>query len=187
MLPTTEDTASLVARAQGGDRWASEALFRAHAPAVARVARLLLGQSADVDDVLQDTFVKALGKLSELREPAAFGGWACRIAANLARSRLRKRRLLSRFGLDRGEQDVALDELAVHGCDPETKAELARIGKLLGRLDPDARTLWTLRRIEGWELTEVAEATGLSLATVKRRLSATDDILKTRLVSGGET
>jgi RNA polymerase sigma-70 factor (ECF subfamily) len=163
------DTATLVIRARAGDRWAAEALYRAHAADVVRVATLLLGRGADVDDVLQDAFVRALGRLETLREPARFGAWVARIAANFARSRLRRRRLLRRFGLDRGEEAVALDELAVEGTSPETRAELARIG-----------------RVEGWELTEVAETVGVSLATVKRRIAAIDALLGTDLTATEE-
>jgi RNA polymerase sigma factor (sigma-70 family) len=147
------DTAALVARARAGDRWAGEA------------------------------FVRALGRLETLREPAAFGAWVARIAANLARTRLRRRRLLRRFGLDRGEEDMGLDELAIEGIDAEARAELARIGRIVAKLEPDTRVIWTLRRVEGWELTEVAETVGVSLATVKRRIAAIAARLGARLVA----
>lgn len=183
VLRAPSDTADLVTRARAGDRWAGEALYRAHAPDVVRVATLLLGRTVDVDDVLQDAFVQALGRLDSLREPARFGAWVARIAANLARTRLRRRRLLRRFGLDRGEDDVALDDLAIEGADAETRAELARVGRVIAKLEPDTRVIWTLRRVEGWELAEVAETVGVSLATVKRRIAAIDALLGAELVA----
>ncbi|AKF10925.1 RNA polymerase sigma factor [Sandaracinus amylolyticus] len=175
------DDAALVARAIAGDRWAGEALYRRHAQDVIRVATLLLGRTAEVDDVVQDAFVKALRSLATLRDPASFGAWVARIAANLARSRLRRRGLLKRLGLDRGDEEVSFDQLASDGVGPEERAELARISKLLREMPADARIAWTLRRVEGWPLQEIAEAVGASLATVKRRIVAADEEIQARI------
>lgn len=177
-LPARIDDAELVARARGGDRWAGEALYRRHAPDVIRVSTLLLGRGAEVDDVVQDAFVKALRKLDSLRDPASFGGWVARIAANLSRSRLRRRALFRRLGLDRGDEEIGLDQLAVESVSAEDRAELARISVALRELPADVRVAWTLRRVEGWPLGEIGEAVGASLATVKRRVAAADEVLR---------
>ncbi|WP_236518246.1 RNA polymerase sigma factor [Sandaracinus amylolyticus] len=175
------DDAALVARAIAGDRWAGEALYRRHAPDVIRVATLLLGRTAEVDDVVQDAFVKALRSLATLRDPASFGAWVARIAANLARSRLRRRGLLKRLGLDRGDEEVSFDQLASDSVGPEERAELARISNVLRAMPADARIAWTLRRVEGWPLQEIADAVGASLATVKRRIVAADEEIQARI------
>lgn len=180
-LPMRESTAALVTRALEGDRWAADALYRRHAPDVFRVATLLLGRSAEVDDVVQDAFVKALKGLETLRDRASFGGWVVRIAANLARSRLRRRGLFRRLGLDRGEEDVSFEALATPDVSVERRAELARIGAAVRALPAEQRVAWTLRRVEGWALAEIAEAVDASLATVKRRIAAADDTLKTHV------
>jgi DNA-directed RNA polymerase specialized sigma24 family protein len=81
-LLTSADLAALVRRAQGGDRAALQALLTAH-------QRLLYGtlmrqhpNHADCADLLQQTLVKVIEGLPSLREPAAFRGWALRIALN---------------------------------------------------------------------------------------------------------
>lgn len=177
-LPARADDAQLVARALEGDRWAGEALYRRHAPHTIRVATLLLGRSAEVDDVVQDAFVKALRKLDTLRDPGSFGAWVARIAANLSRSRLRRRALFRRLGLDRGDEETSLDELAAEHVSAEDRAELARVSVALRGLPADVRVAWTLRRVEGWPLAEIGEAVGASLATVKRRVAAADAVLR---------
>lgn len=183
-LPMRESTAALVTRALENDRWAADALYRRHAPDVFRVATLLLGRSAEVDDVVQDAFVKALQSLEALRDRASFGGWVVRIAANLARSRLRRRGLFRRLGLDRGEEDVSFEDLATPDVSVERRAELARIGAAVRAMPADLRVAWTLRRVEGWALAEIAEAVDASLATVKRRVAAADDVLKAHVEEG---
>jgi RNA polymerase sigma-70 factor (ECF subfamily) len=169
------DATELVLRARAGDRWALEALYRDHVADVTRVAVFLLGRSSDVDDVIQDAFVRAFAQLPSLRETSAFGGWLARITANEARSRLRRRRLLSRLGLDRGEEDVPLDQFLSDGATPDERAEIARAARTLAQLAPDERVAWTLRHVEGWSLDETADALGVSLATVKRRLQHAEE------------
>lgn len=183
-LPTRQSTEVLVLRTLEGDRWAADALYRRHGRDVYRVATLLLGRTAEVDDVVQDAFVQAFEKLATLRDRASFGGWVNRIAANLSRSRLRRRGLLRRLGLDRGEEDVTFEQLAAPALSVERRAELARIGRVVREFPADVRIAWTLRRVEGWPLAEIADAVHASLATVKRRVAAGDERLA-ELVEGG--
>jgi RNA polymerase sigma-70 factor (ECF subfamily) len=165
----------LVRRARGGDRWASEALYRRHVADVSRIATLLLRRHADAEDVVQDAFVSALTKLDSLRDAAAFGGWVARICANNARNRLRRRRVLGWLGADRGLDDAGLDKVASSDATPEQRAELALLDRALAALPQEERLAWTLRFVEGWGLVEIAEALGLSLATIKRRIAAAQE------------
>ena len=185
-LATGPDDGALVVRAIAGDRWALEALYKRHARSVMRLGNFLLGRSADVDDVVQDTFIRAFDRLDDLRQPDRFGAWVLRIAANLSRSRLRRRRLLASLGLDRGDDDVPLDQLTTAGVTPEQRAELAALRRVLNRLPADQRVAWTLRRVEGWSLDQTAEAIGVSLATVKRRLRQADAAVADHVSAGGE-
>jgi RNA polymerase sigma-70 factor (ECF subfamily) len=136
----------------------------------ALVARLL-GRSADAEDVLQDSFISAFSRLSQLRDPSRFRAWLLRIAVHHAHRRFRKRKLLAVLGLDRGHDDASLQALGESAPDGETRAELAQLDRLLATLPADARIAWMLRHVEGYELTEVAAACGVSLATCKRKLA----------------
>src|SRR5882672_203230 len=69
-----------------------DAAFRAHAGFVARVALRVLGRPSEVDDLVQDVFLRVLPRLGDLREAAALRGWLAVITARLARRRLRSRR-----------------------------------------------------------------------------------------------
>jgi RNA polymerase sigma-70 factor (ECF subfamily) len=120
--------------------------------------------------VVQDTFVEALGALRTLRDPSAFRGWLLRIAVHKCHRRFRKRKLLRALGLDRGADDVTLEHLAAPALSAEHRAELTRIDAALRLLPERERSAWILRFVHGHELTEVAELSGVSLATVKRLL-----------------
>lgn len=171
------DDASLVLRAQGGDEWALEALFRRHVDGVTRLVTRLVGRTHDADDAVQDAFAEALRDLAKLREPGAFGAWLHRIAVNRSRKVYRRRRLLRGFGLDRGIDDATLSQLASASAGPEDLAELAGIDRALGRLPTEQRIAWMLRHVEEHSLPEVAALTGCSLATAKRRVAAAESAL----------
>src|SRR5215468_8871042 len=69
-----------------------DAAFRAHAGFVASVALRVLGRPSEVDDLVQDVFLRVLPRLGGLREPAALRSWLAVITVRLARRRLRSRR-----------------------------------------------------------------------------------------------
>ncbi len=173
----TDDDGELVLRARAGDRTAGAQIFRRHARTIANVAARLTGSRADADDIVQDTFVTALEQLDELRDPDALRAWLTRIAVNRAQKRLRRRRLLRWLGLDRGDDDASLDQLAARDASPDARAELARIARVLDRCDADERVAWMLHRVEGETLEASAAACGCSLATVKRRIAAVEHTL----------
>jgi len=163
--------ADLVAAAKEGDRWASDALYRRYVGPVGGMATRLLASMPDAEDVVHDAFLKAFQKLHTLREPERFRSWLFRIAVTEARMALRKKRVRSLVGLHLVE-DATLALLAAKEIDGETRAELARLDDVLGTMPAIERIAWMLRHVEGQTLEEVAEHSGCSLATVKRRLRA---------------
>jgi RNA polymerase sigma-70 factor (ECF subfamily) len=175
---------ALVLAVLRGERAAEERLYRRHAPAVAAVAVRLLGQSAEAEDVVQDSFVTALRCLSQLREPARFRAWLLRIAVHQVHRRFRRRKLLRWLGLGRGADESILAQLAAPSLSAEARVELVRLDAALGSLAPASRIAWILRHVEGYELTEVAGACGVSLATIKRRLHAAETLVRDRVQGG---
>lgn len=183
ILPTPEaaptsaeggEDAALVARALGGDRVAEAQIYRRHARALGNLAARLLGSRADAEDVVQETFVTALERLGDLRDPARLRPWLTRVTVTLAQKRLRKRRLLRWLGLDRTESDLPLDAMADDAMPADRRAELARVAAVLEAAPAPDRVAWTLHRVEGETLEAAAAACGCSLATVKRRIAAVE-------------
>lgn len=165
-------------RARNREPLAEEALFRRHAPALLGTALRLLRRRSEAEDAVQDAFVIALERLEQLRDPDAVRGWLQQIVVSQARRQLRRARLLRVLGFGRSEDDaVPLAELASESAGPDVRAELAAIDRRLQTLSADLRLAWTLRRVEGWPLEEVAQACSCSLATAKRRIAAADQAL----------
>ncbi len=158
------DDATLVAQAQGGDRAAFRAIYLRHARAVASAIARWLGRDADIDDIVQDTFVRAAERLDSLRSATHVRPWLITIAIRLTHTRMvreRRRAALLRFFIAHQPQS----------SDPSATEPADELGAALVRMPEDLRVPWMLHRIEGERLEDVAVTCGVSLATVKRRIA----------------
>jgi RNA polymerase sigma-70 factor (ECF subfamily) len=137
----------------------------------------LLGRDADLDDVVQESFVQALRGLDGLSDREAFSGWLCSIVVGTAHKALRRRRLLQRLGLRR---TLPLDpeRVVARVAPPEIAAELRAIYCVVDSMPPSLRIVFILRRVEERALPEIASLVGVSLATVKRRLTAAERLFE---------
>lgn len=179
---TEPSDAELVARLLAGDRGALEFLYRRHAQFAFKLAVRLQGSSNDIEDVVHDAFLKAQSRVESLQDPGLFRGWLGSIVVNEVRLRLRKGRFLRALRLQSSEP-VDLDSLASESASPEVRAQLAQVYALLRLMATEERIAWTLRFVERHQLEEVAELTGCSLATVKRRLLSAQRFLAEHLVT----
>ncbi len=136
-----------------------------------------MGRDDDLDDLVQESFAQALAGLARLQEPASFGSWLAAIVARCAYKTLRRRQLLRRFGLYGREQPIDIDHLQARGTPPDVATELRAVYRALHRMPASVRVPLVLHRIEGLPLDEVAEAIGMSVATVKRRIKEAEDFL----------
>jgi len=174
--------AALVSRVANHDSAAFELLYRRHAAFALNLAVRIQGSTQDVEDVVHDAFLRAHQRLAELRDSSAFRAWLGSIVVRLVRTRLRNRRLLNVLGLANPEP-VDLEAIASQEANPESRAELAQIYALLQTLPADERIAWTLRYVERHRLEGVAELTGCSLATAKRRIAKAQRYLEQRFVA----
>jgi RNA polymerase sigma-70 factor, ECF subfamily len=168
-VDSEDDIEALVARAKAGETRALEVLYERHIRMVHAVAGRLLGGAEDLDDVIQDSFVHAIENLRKLEVDAAFSTWLRTIVVRTASRRMRRRRLLTRLGLRR-EEAIDLEQITSPGIDTDRAVELRRVYAKLAQLPVDERVAYILRKIQGLEILEVAEATGTSPTTVKRRV-----------------
>jgi RNA polymerase sigma-70 factor, ECF subfamily len=165
--------AALVLAARAGEEWAREALFRRYARLALGLAYRLAPYDADIEDLVQDSFLYAFERLSGLSNPQAFQAWLSSIVVRTAGKRLRRRKLQIRLGL-RSHQPVDVDEVVSRAAPPDVAAELRAVYALLETLPVEERIALVLRRVERLEIPEIAEQMGLSVSTVKRRLSAAE-------------
>jgi len=152
----SEEEASLVSRARGGDRAAADTLVRRHLRDVYELALRLLNDPDLAQDVTQEAFVSALNGLPRFRGEASFRTWLMRITVNAARtagrSRGRRREidLRSALHVDDGSPDPSRRAVDLD--------EAARVDRELARLPGKQRLAVALRLKQGMSYSEIAVA-----------------------------
>jgi len=162
---------ALVERAAAGDREAFDLIVVRHRGSVFRLARLLVPQQHEAEDVLQQTFLAAWRSAGQFRGDASLRTWLLTITRHTA---LRARERRQREPID----DTPLDELGRAagwgGPDPEAMALASQRRDLLAAafeaLTPEDREVLTLRDLEGLSGEETAALLGVGLAAMKSRL-----------------
>ena len=162
------DDATLARALIARDPQAPRVLWQRFAPMVFRMLRRTLGADHDIDDLAQEVFLCVFDKVRGLREPKALKAFVISVTVLTTRHELR-RRWVRRWVKLSGKTDAA--ELEVVTPDTDAREALVRFYKILDRVNTSDRTAFVLRFMEGLELSEVATAMGLSLATTKRRLA----------------
>jgi RNA polymerase sigma-70 factor (ECF subfamily) len=147
---------------------AATALFDHHGRFIQRVLGRILGPDPELMDVLHDVFVEAMQSLHRLGDPKCLRAWLSTVAVHTARGHIRRRR---RRRIFQYLPFYAVPQVSVIPRIDEWSEPLRVTYQVLDRMNDDDRILITLRFIEQMELTEVAAAVGVSLATVKRRLA----------------
>ncbi len=150
----------LVLRAQSGDREAFDALLRDVAPPLLRYVARVTGDAALAEDVVQETLVLIVRKISWLGDPSLFRAWAYRIASREAFRALKKQR---RYVEPAGE--TAIEDV------PSDPWQRERLLASLEKLSPASRAVITLHYLEEMPLSEVAAVLDLAPGTVKSRLA----------------
>ncbi len=169
--------AALVVAARAGDGWAQEALFRRYARMALGLAYRMLPKDGDADDLVQDAFLYAFENLGRLQNPQAFAAWLGSIVVRTGSKRLRRQRLLTRLGIRRAEP-IEPDAVIAPTAPPEVALELRALYRSLEGMPADERVVLVLRRVESFEIAQIAEYTGLSVSTVKRRLRSAESRLE---------
>lgn len=160
------DQAEQIAACRRGDRGALEAVFRAHAPGLARVLKRIVGPSSDVEDLLQETFANAITSFASFRGEAAIRTWLHRIAIHVAHQHLRRPR--HRREVEMPEQEPAAADSSDES--PERRELARRLYAHLDALDPAKRVALVLYVIEGHTVDEIAVLVGASRTATRSRI-----------------
>lgn len=158
------DDTILVRAAQTGDVDAFEELVRRHQPSVYRVALRILGSSADAQDAVQETFIRAWRALPHFRHDSAISTWLYRIATRRALHTITARRSTETF--DKLELEAGPDP----ADSTERRERLRAVTRAIANLPPEQRAALVLREFEGLSYQEVADILGAGLPAIKTRI-----------------
>lgn len=165
----TADDATLARAMIAGEDHAPRVAWSRFAPMVHRMLKRTFGPGQDVDDMVQDVFLCLFRKVGGLREPKSLKAFVISITAMTIKYELRQRRVRRWMHLSGTVSD--LDAPRTEQPDPAARQALMSFYAILDRLNARDRAAFVLRFFEGLELTEVADALGISVSTTKRHLA----------------
>jgi RNA polymerase sigma-70 factor (ECF subfamily) len=173
------DETQLVRQSLAGDTRAFAELVRLHQDVAVNLARRMVGNRADGEDVAQEAFLRAFRNLRRFDCTREFRLWLLGITAHLARNHIR-----GRWRRQLREQQAAPPLASEPAADPR----LLALEEAMTTLDPDSRGILTLKYMEGYTLEEIAAILGIRAGAVKMRLSrARERLLSLLPASPGET
>lgn len=172
----------LIALARDGDEHAFGELVTRYQALAARVARFV-APGVDVDDVVQEAFVKAWYAMPRFRLGAPFKPWICRIAANEAKNQIRSAR--RREALMLRETSAGRDDRSVPPPEGQVLAreDAEALVRAMNRLGSNDRLVLAYRWLLDLSEAEMADALAVPAGTVKSRLSRAMTKLRTAIVA----
>ncbi len=171
-MPWTDE--ELVARSRSGDAESFNELISRWERPIYALAYRVIGREEDARDVTQETFLRAFRGLAAFKGQAKFSSWLYRIALNLCRDWIRRKK---RSPMATLPEDVELEDLASDTGPTETVEDLVSRRELselveaaMARLPEEQRTAIILKEYHGMTFQEIADLQGCPLSTVKTRL-----------------
>jgi len=164
----------LILRFQQGDELAYVELVNRYRDRLMNFIFRFVGTKQEAEDIVQDTFVKLYQKKDYYRPISAFSTWIFTIAANLAKTELRKRKrrkvsYLSQLGIEDKDFDIPVQD----NTDKETLGEFteSQIQDAIQSLQLHFRTALILRDIEELSYEEISKILDVPLGTIKSRIN----------------
>jgi RNA polymerase sigma-70 factor (ECF subfamily) len=178
--------AELVRLAQAGDAKAFEALVVKYQRRIARHVARYVKAAGDVEDVVQETFIRAYRGLASFRGDSAFYSWLYRIATNTALSHLQRDPGEVLLGDAAPEERADAFEPGVSDAeDPErtlfAKQIAETVQRALARLQPELAEALMLYEVDGKPYAEIAGMLGIPIGTVRTRIFRAREFIARRL------
>ncbi|MGW8123485.1 RNA polymerase sigma factor [Roseivirga echinicomitans] len=175
----------VIRRVLAGEKELFEILMRRYNQTLYRVIRSYITAEGDVEDAMQEAYLKAYEKLDQFRGSAAFSTWLVRIGMNEALQKIRKNKRVF-FINDQTEASSQIFQLSDQGqMNPEKNVikheTRLMVEKSIDQLPEKYRVIFMLHQVEGMSNTEIAAALDLTESNVKVRLHRAKNMLKDQL------
>ena len=182
--------ADLLDGARKGEAAALREIMQRNSPKLYRLARAVLRNESDAEDVLQETYLRAFRRIAQFRGDAALSTWLTRIALNEAMGRLRREKPTVELSKAENVSSVEAGQVipfptASSEADPETTMGRKQASVLLERaideLPEPFRLVFVLRSLQDMNVEETAAQLGIPEPTVKTRLHRARAMLRRSL------
>lgn len=177
----------VIRRIHSGEKELYEILLRRNNQKLYRIVRSYINDSYEIEDIMQNTYLKAYEKLHQFKYNSQFSTWLIRIGINetLARLKAKGKLLNPQKSENNSSDDFILEIPDSEQLNPEKKMirqEATMIlEKAVDQLDIKYRTVYILREVEGMKISEVSDCLGLTNSNVKVRLHRAKEMIREEL------
>lgn len=187
-MATQDNDAMLVARVQRGDKQAFNLLVAKHQYRIRALIGRMVADPAEVEDLVQEAFIKAYRALPGFRGDSVFYTWLYRIAVNTAKhhlATLAKRPPLQELDDEDGIGTTRAPPRLIDADTPEALAQndqlVATIQRAIDQLPGELRQALTLRELEGLSYEDIAEVMHCPIGTVRSRIFRAREAVQTAM------
>lgn len=170
----------VVQKVLDGETELFEILLRRYNELLYRTVRSYVDRPSDIDDVMQDTYIKAFQKLYQFKNESLFSTWLIRIGINEALQRKRKSKKYHMLDINSEKGIVQLADRSI--MNPERKTMYAEsvqiIEKAIDLLPAKYKIVYVLKEVQDLEISEISDSLGLSNSNVKVRLHRARNMMK---------
>jgi RNA polymerase sigma-70 factor (ECF subfamily) len=174
MTAAPREDLALVRETLAGNQLSFQLLVERYAPRMFALVRHYSQNAVEVEDIVQDTFLKAFRRLDSFQEQSSFYTWLCRIAINTALDTLKRAGRNPVQSVEDPELVTAPERRGTALPAPDTRLEQQEVAavtqRVLGELPEIFRTVLVLREFEELAYQEIADLLGISIGTVESRL-----------------
>lgn len=181
----TLSESSIIKRILSGEKELYEILLRRHNQKLYRVIRSYISDTAEIEDIMQNTYLKAYEKLYQFKHNSTYSTWLIRIGINEALARLKIKSKVYNLQAQNFEKNSILELPDTTQLNPESKIIRNETKQLLENtidsLDTKYKTVYILKEVEEMSIKEIANCLNISPSNTKVRLHRAKHMLKERL------
>lgn len=179
----------VVEKVLNGETELFEILMRRYNELLFRTVRSYFNQDTDVEDIMQDAYVKAYQKLYQFKNESTFSTWLVRIGINEALQRKRKLKNYRSTALEYETGVLQIADTSVMNPENNTiyKESTAFIEKAVDTLPQKYKIIFILREVEGMEIPEISKSLDLTVSNVKVRLFRARNMIKDYIFTATNT
>jgi RNA polymerase sigma factor (sigma-70 family) len=152
-----------------GDNNAQMQIYNLYYKAMYNTSLQIVGNSAEAEDIMQESFLKAFRLLPKTNLESGFGGWLKRIVVNKSLDVVRKRKIY--FEDVDGIRDTTIDESTFENDGESINDKIKRVRSAMAELPEKYRMVLSLNLLEGFDHEEISSLLGITASTSRAQLS----------------
>ena len=183
MTLTKQNIETLIVLCKKGNQLAQMEVYNRYQAAMYNVSARIVKDTADAEDIMQESFITAFSKLHMFKGEATFGSWLKRIVINNSISHYKKNQRMVMLDEDRIADQV--DEASFDGIseDDYTNTKAEQVMKGMDSINKNYKQILTLHLIEGYDYEEICEILEISYANCRTMISRAKESLRNKLLA----